>query len=286
MLMLAGTLPTNSSEVHLGEVRLADGRIVINDQAFPINRGTGAMMAACCAVCEKYHLEKPVGVVSGDTGRGEGSTKLYHFLRDTIPSMTPTIIVFHYIMPSWHHHDEVFRTIRSLEKMPILIADAGFMYVAKMSGFASDYDIFTPDLGELAFLADDEAPHPFYTRGFIFHMEDRVEELIKMAYQEQNAARFLLVKGKKDYICGDGKVLSAVNEPDVPELEAIGGTGDTITGMLAALIYKGLSKEKALEISAKANRIAGKLAHPSPATQIGEIIKKIPEALDYAQKIY
>jgi len=45
-----------------------------------------------------------------------------------------------------------------------LIADAGFMYAAKMSGQASKYDLFTPDVGELAFLADEEAPHLFYTR--------------------------------------------------------------------------------------------------------------------------
>jgi hypothetical protein len=32
---------------------------------------------------------------------------------------------------------------------------------------AAQFDLFTPDVGELAFLADEEAPHPFYTRGFI-----------------------------------------------------------------------------------------------------------------------
>ncbi|MCX8012626.1 MAG: sugar kinase, partial [Desulfobacterota bacterium] len=182
-------------------------------------------------------------------------------------------------------HDEFILTIRSLKQKPILIADAGFMYVAKMSGFAMDYDIFTPDLGELAYLADAEAPHPFYTRGFIFHMEDRVEELIKMAYKEGNAAQFMLVKGKTDYICRQGKILQKIDRPDIPELEAIGGNGDTITGMIAALVYKGLTKEKALEISAKANRIAGRLAHPTPATQISEIIARIPEALDCVGEI-
>ncbi len=30
-------------------------------------------------------------------------------------------------------------------------------------------DLFTSDVGELAFLADEEAPHLFYTRGFILH---------------------------------------------------------------------------------------------------------------------
>ena len=286
MLMLTGTLPINGLDVHIGEGTVMDGKIAIGNQVFSINRGTGAMIAACCAVCKKYDLPQPLCVVSGDVGRGEGSTRLYRYLRDNLPQIMPQAIALHYIMPNWYYHDEVLNTIKSLKKNPVLIADAGFMYVAKMSGAAPYYDIFTPDLGELAFLADGEAPHPFYTRGFIFHMEDRVEELIKMAHQEENAAKFLLVKGEKDYICKDGEVLSVVDSPNVPELEAIGGTGDTITGMLAALIYKGFSKEKALQISAKANRIAGKLIHPNPAAQIREIIKKISEALDYAQKIY
>jgi len=40
-----------------------------------------------------------------------------------------------------------------------------------MSGNAQSFDLFTPDAGELAFLADEEAPHPFYTRGFCFRMK-------------------------------------------------------------------------------------------------------------------
>jgi ADP-dependent NAD(P)H-hydrate dehydratase / NAD(P)H-hydrate epimerase len=62
------------------------------------------------------------------------------------------------------------------------------MYAAKMSGQAPSYDVFTPDMGELAFLADESAPHPFYTRGFILHEENRAPELIKRAYQHENAA--------------------------------------------------------------------------------------------------
>jgi len=285
MLMLVGTVPINGQEVYIGEGNIVNNKIAIGNQVFPINRGTAAMIAAACVVCKEYGLPRPLCVVSGDIGLGEGSAGLYRYLRDYIPRLIPQIMALHYIMPNWYYHDEFIRAVMSLRQKPILIADAGFMYVAKMSGFAPKYDIFTPDLGELTYLADGEAPHPFYTRGFIFHMEDRVEELIKMAYQEENAAQFLLVKGKTDYICRGGEILLKIDEPDIPELEAIGGTGDTITGMIAALVCKGLSKEKALEISAKANRIAGKLACPTPATQIFEIITRIPEALDYIREI-
>lgn len=86
----------------------------------------------------------------------------------------------------------------------MLVADAGFMYVAKMSGYADAYDLFTPDAGELAFLADEKAPHPFYTRGFLLASEDDVPELAARAYRHGNAARFLLVKGKTDHLIRGG----------------------------------------------------------------------------------
>jgi len=69
-------------------------------------------------------------------------------------------------------HNRVLFQIQGLAEKPVLIADAGFMYAAKMSGQAELYDLFTPDIGELAFLADEAAPHPFYTRGFILHEEN------------------------------------------------------------------------------------------------------------------
>ena len=163
---------------------------------------------------------------------------------------------------------------------PSLIADAGFMYVAKMSGQAGEYDFFTPDVGEMAFLADEEAPHPFYTRGFILHEEAKLPNLIKRAYKHENAARFLLVKGKKDYVTDNTGILSTVGDPSVEALEAIGGTGDTLTGILSALIQSGITPVEAATISAKANRIAGYYAASTPATPVVDIIKHIPGALE------
>ncbi len=280
-MLLAGTLPIRSLKLKAGPGRLAgDGKFMIGEETFPANRGTGAMMAACLSICEKYGLGEPHCVVSGDIGKGDGSILLYNYLKEKLPGMGVKVMTFHYIMPNLPCHNMVIKVIKAMKKPPILIADAGFMYVAKMSGVARYYDVFTPDLGELAFLADREAPHPFYTRGFIFHMEDRAKELIKLAYEHENSAKFLLVKGEKDYICKDGEILEEVKDPDIPELEAIGGTGDTITGMIAALIYKGISEQEALILSARTNRLAGKLAKPTPATQIGEIIEKIPQALE------
>jgi NAD(P)H-hydrate repair Nnr-like enzyme with NAD(P)H-hydrate dehydratase domain len=74
----------------------------------------------------------------------------------------------------------------------------------------------------------------------------------------------------------DGEIIETIEEPSVPVLEAIGGTGDTITGLVAAFAYAGLEPHQAAAIAARANRMAGKLAQPTPATRVGEIIKHFP----------
>jgi len=279
MLLLAGTVPEEGMGVITGDARVEDGRVVIGNQGVSLNRGTAALIAAAVVVCDWFDLPAPHCAVVGDIGNGQGSTALYRTLRDLIPQASPRVAALHYIMPNVYHHEEVVHAVRAMAHKPLLIADAGFMYVAKMSGFASQYEVFTPDVGELAFLADGEAPHPFYARGFIVHQEDRAEALIKMAYEEECAAKYLLVKGKRDYVCRDGEVVYTIAEPLVPVLEAIGGTGDTITGMAAALMFQGRETAEALRMAALANRLAGERAAPTPATQIKEIIAKIPEVL-------
>jgi NAD(P)H-hydrate repair Nnr-like enzyme with NAD(P)H-hydrate dehydratase domain len=154
------------------------------------------------------------------------------------------------------------------------------MYAAKMSGAAEDYDLFTPDAGELAFLADEEAPHPFYTRGFILHEEQNIPDLIRRAYEHRNAARCLLVKGRIDYVAGPQGVIANVDSPAEEALEPIGGTGDTLTGIVSALICGEFEIDRAALLAAKINRIAGRLASPTPMTQVLEIIAQIPKSLE------
>jgi len=89
----------------------------------------------------------------------------------------------------------------------------------------------------------------------------------------------LLVKGKTDYIAKDGDVLSTINEPDVPTLEAIGGTGDTITGLVSAFIYAGFPTLEAATLAAKANRLAGLSLKVTPAT-------KVKEMIDYFKNVF
>ncbi|NVM21072.1 MAG: sugar kinase [Desulfobacterales bacterium] len=279
MLVLIGTVPDNDFPLVSGTAVLNGNSLWLEGHEISIKRGTPALIAAASMVCEALGIDAPFSFLAGDTGLGDGSRKLYEHLKAGIASLDAGVICFHYLQPDVDRHNRVLWALEEKGKLPVLIADAGYMYVAKMSGFAGTYDLFTPDIGELAFLADDAAPHPFYTRGFILHEEENVPGLIKRAFEGENAAKTLLIKGARDYICTKDGILATVDGPQVEALEPIGGTGDTLTGMVAALTYGGYPLAAAATMAARANRMAGDLAQPTPATQVAEIIRKIPRAL-------
>lgn len=280
MLALIGTIPKKDFPLVSGTAALNGNSVSMDSHSIPINRGTPAMVAAASMACDALGLPAPFSFLVGDIGLGDGSRKLYQHLKTHLPYADARVITFHYILPDVYWHNQILWALEEQPKLPVLIADAGYMYVAKMSGFAGTYDLFTPDIGELAFLADELAPHPFYTRGFILHEEDNVPKLVKMAFEGKNAASTLLIKGPKDYICTKEGIVATVDVPCVEALEPIGGTGDTLSGVVAALTYGGHPMARAATIAAKVNRLAGKLANPTPATQVAEIIKEIPKALE------
>jgi len=282
VLAIVGTIPDPDFPLVAGEVALQGGHICVEGQSAPVNRGTTALMAAAIRCLEVLGLPMPYGYLAGDIGLGDGSRRLYEHLVKHLPQSEFQVITFHYLQPDVDWHNKVLFAAEKIRKRPKLIADAGFMYAAKMSGLAEDYDLFTPDAGELAFLADEEAPHPFYTRGFILHEDHNIPDLIRRAYAHRNAARRLLVKGRIDYVAGPQGVIAAVDTPSEEALEPIGGTGDTLTGILSALICGGFDIDRAALLAARANRIAGRLAAPTPMTQVAEIIARIPQALGQA----
>ncbi|MFQ6133486.1 MAG: NAD(P)H-hydrate dehydratase [Armatimonadota bacterium] len=279
MLFLVGTAPVDEARLWVGPGRLDGDGLIVGEAALPLLRGSTAMMAAALAAGQVLEAEAATCVTAGDIGAGDGTGLLYDWLVDCTAECAGATICLHYMLPNVHRHNEFLAGLDELASPPRLIADAGFMYVAKMSGQAARYQVFTPDMGEMAFLADEQAPHPFYTRGFIFHREDDVEEMVARAYAHGNAAQVLLVKGETDYICADGRVVDAISQPSIPALEAIGGTGDTLTGLVAALLATGRDAREACVIAARANRRAGELAQPTPATQVAEIVAQVPQAL-------
>jgi NAD(P)H-hydrate repair Nnr-like enzyme with NAD(P)H-hydrate dehydratase domain len=196
-----------------------------------------------------------------------------------LPDSGFPVLTFHYLLPDVDWHNKVLFAVEEMNPRPALIADAGFMYAAKMSGQSNAYELFTPDAGELAFLADEEAPHPFYARGFILHDENRIPELIKRAYEHKNAARYLLVKGKEDHIALREGIHAIIDHPVNEALEAMGGTGDSLTGIVSALIASGMETLEAAVLAGRINRLAGHLAAPTPASQVMEVIECIPRAM-------
>jgi len=279
MLAVIGTIPNPKFPLLAGKVTLENGEICIKAERVPAKRGTPALLAAAVKVGEILGQPEVFGYLVGDIGLGDGSRRLYKYLTQTLDQTHFNTLVFHYLQPYVGWHNRILSTISKMIRRPILIADAGFMYVAKMSGHSEAYDLFTPDVGELAFLADELAPHPFYTRGFLLHEENRVPDLITRAYIHRNAAQYLLVKGRTDYLANKEGIKAVIDHPLEEAMEAIGGTGDTLTGIVAALSATGMDIHEAAMTASKVNRMAGVYAHPTPATQVREIIQYIPKAL-------
>lgn len=199
--MICGTVPDASFPLTGGRWRLDGGFLHAEGGGIAplsVQRGTPALLGTALLTCETLGVEPPTALLAGDTGNGDGSRKLYSRLAAS-PSLSGVRgITFHYLFPDLDGHNRVLMALEEADPKPVLVADAGFMYVAKMSGYADAYDLFTPDAGELAFLADEKAPHPFYTRGFLLAADEDIPSLVERAYQHGNAARFLLIKGKVD----------------------------------------------------------------------------------------
>jgi NAD(P)H-hydrate repair Nnr-like enzyme with NAD(P)H-hydrate dehydratase domain len=280
MLAIVGTVPVRGFPITHGRIVLDNSVLSVGGTEVDLERGTPALMAAAAATAGFLGAESPYGFLVGDIGHGKGSRELYQYLTEHLCEFDMGVLTFHYLQPIAHWHDRVLAAVNALGTRPRMIADAGFMYAAKMSGHARSYDLFTPDAGELAFLADESAPHPFYARGFILHDETRAEDLVDRAYAHGNAARTLLVKGRHDLVVEEGRIVRTVAEPDVGALEAIGGTGDTVTGIVSVLVSSAMPIPEAAAAAAMANRFAGLLAEATPATSVRGIVSWIPRALD------
>jgi hypothetical protein len=279
MLYLIGTLPFKNLEIVSGSIEFNEGKLSVGDLALVPHLGTAAMAAAACSSCKALGIDPPCLFTAGDTGDASGSTKLYRYLSTWGAPPNASVLCMHYLMPNITHIKMAVSSLRKGTDMTI-IADAGSMYAAKAAAIESSFDIFTPDAGEMAYLADPDATHPAYVKHLLFTIEpSEIETLIQKAYENGNLPQTLLVKGPVDYIVNDGRIVQTVDNPSRPAMEAIGGTGDSLTGILCALIAAGINRINACILAARVNRIAGELAHSNPATSVGEIIAQIPNAL-------
>lgn len=286
--IIAGTVPDPAFPLLSAPCAIVNGRLQAGQRTLAVCRGTTALLAAVCLALE--HLKntslagmrniRPWAVIAGDTGKGSGSFQVYAKLLEELPRLMPAGITYHYLLPDIDWHGRILSVQESLPRPLFSVADAGYMYAAKMSGFAASYDLFTPDIGELAFLADQNAPHPFYTRNFLLADENKAEDLIASAYATGGAAKNMLVKGKKDRLVMNGRTVFCLEEPTVEALEAIGGTGDSLTGLITALLAAGMPLKNAGPAAMMVNRKMGALADPSPESGIDDILNYLGRALE------
>ncbi|MDD5604645.1 MAG: NAD(P)H-hydrate dehydratase [Dehalococcoidales bacterium] len=277
MLVIGGTIPKQGMPLIAGYVRREGDMLVADSQPFSRIQGTGAMISAALTATEYMGIEPPYVVVAGDIGKGDGTRLMYRYLIENISALKPAFVTLHYCQPFMNLLTQFVKEVEKMAKPPFLIADAGAMYAAKAAGQAEKFGIFTPDPSEIAFLADPNATHPAYIANHLFDSEiEDVPQLIKAAYSHKSAARVMVVKGARDYIAKNGEILATIEDPNVPVLEAIGGTGDTITGLVSAFTYAGVEPVEAGILAAKCNRMGGKMANPTPATKVSQIIDTFP----------
>jgi NAD(P)H-hydrate repair Nnr-like enzyme with NAD(P)H-hydrate dehydratase domain len=280
MLLICGTVPYENIALIKGEAKFDRDKLFIQDTEIPCTQGTAALVSAACVTAAHLRQSPPHVVLAGDTGSGKGSRLLYDYLIKNLAPIKPDILLMHYILPVMGLMKKVCDAAAKCAKKPVMIADASSMYAAKAAGLAPIFDIFTPDLCEMAFLADADAVHPAYISRHLFSTEiAQVQELIAAAYKQKNAAKTLIIKGAIDHVAEDGKIICTISEPDIPAMEAIGGTGDTISGMVGAFIDAGWKHREAAIAVLKANREAGKYAQAAPATKIRQIVQAIPHVL-------
>lgn len=280
--MICGTVPDASFPLTGGRWRLDGGFLHAEGGGIAplsVQRGTPALLGTALLTCETLGVEPPTALLAGDIGNGDGSRKLYSRLAAS-PSLSGVRgITFHYLFPDLDGHNRVLMALEETDPKPLLVADAGFMYVAKMSGYADAYDLFTPDLGELAFLADETAPHPFYTRGFLLAEEKDLPALMRRAQAHGNCPPNLIVKGRTDHIVCNGMLAATVDTPSVEAMECIGGTGDLVTGLVTAFLCGGLPICRASLAAARAARLLAQDCAPDPGFQIGQLLARLPEML-------
>ena len=77
---------------------------------------------------------------------------LYEVITSDLKEINEDLTVIHYIKPK-------ISEILKIDFSKPIIGDAGGMYAGKAAGIGDKYHMFFPDVGELAFLADEKSSH-------------------------------------------------------------------------------------------------------------------------------
>lgn len=280
-LLVVATYPVSNGPVLEGPVSLdATGEVSVGGTRVPATQGTSAMLGAAVQVTEHLGVSAPHALIAGDVGRGDGTRLVFERLSETVARVRPTVVTFHYMQPIMALMRRAVAQMAELAPTTLLVADAGGMYAAKAAGLAPRFELMTPDVGEVGFLADPSVSHPAYVSHYFFGTEDfDPAALAARAHESGGSARVLIVKGVRDHIVEAGAVRAVVDEPCVPELEAIGGTGDTLTGLASAMLAAGFPTVDAARCACLANREAGRAMGATPAMRATELVAALPDVL-------
>lgn len=125
--------------------------------------------------------------------------------------------------------------------------------------------ILTPHPGEFARLTG-QSPHAA--------PRERAEQAAALCRRDESDQTVVILKGHESIVC-DGRRF-AVNRTGNPGM-ATGGTGDCLTGIVAALLGQGLSAWDAARLAAHVHGLAGDLA----AEALGEVSLIASDVIDY-----
>lgn len=281
-LLAVATYPVVEGPVLEGPVTIdADGAVAVGGVLVPSSQGTAAMLGAAAQVSRHLGTPAPYALVAGDIGRGDGTRAVYERLPEVAAGLQPSVIAFHYMQPVMALMRRALEQLAEVAPGAQLVADAGGMYAAKAAGIASRFELMTPDVGEVGFLADPAVTHPAYVSHYLFGTEGfDPAVLASRAHETGGAARVLLVKGATDVVVREGVVAEEIAEPCVPELEAIGGTGDTVTGLASAFVAAGFPTVDAARCACLANREAGRVMGATPAMHASDLVAALPRVLE------
>jgi ADP-dependent NAD(P)H-hydrate dehydratase / NAD(P)H-hydrate epimerase len=278
-LLVVGTIPAADKPLCTGSVAFDGESLTVGGDEIPACQGTAALLLAALAAAASVDAPPPIAVLGRDIGRGDGTRAAYDALPEWVERTSPSIVTFHYLQPVM---TLMRRAIEMLEQRSdaLLVGDAGGMYAARGAGLARKFELMTPDVGEVGFMADSEVTHPAYVSHYLFGQAGfDAEKLARLAWETGGSSRVLLVKGATDRIFVEGEVVATVSHPDVPTLEAIGGTGDTITGLCAGLMSGGVTAVDAALVASRCNRLAGERIGARPHHRACDLAAAFPKVL-------
>ena len=167
---------------------------------------------------------------------------------------------------------ELLRNIIELKK-PVVIDADGLKALAQEPLNFHGRAVLTPHMAELAKLGSTN----------VKYVREHRENICSLVSKKYGA--IVLSKGPIDIISdGEKTIYNKTGNPGM----SVGGTGDTLSGIVGALLAKGVSPFKAAYLGAFINGLAGDLAYMVYGERIlaTDIINNIPEVLEKPMESY